>query len=267
MKKILLPITMGMMLGACARPSEGAIQTAIAATQNAQTSTQNAQLAFTPTDTLIEDCDVSSVFHEDWTTVFCDTFDDNLNNWDLGSGSDELSRSLFQIEDGKFVADLTGKVTSGYLSSVIQWMNILPARNFVITIKGDIFSNYKSCSWGIVFNQRDRNNFYALMLNSRDGWYNLVQFEDGRQKFPISTRSHSAIHWDKQNELTIVAEDGFYQFYINGQLVNDYKTRPELAYLSLAIWTAEGVTARFEFDDLLIKAPDQEIDASIFPET
>jgi hypothetical protein len=45
-----------------------------------------------------------------------------------------------------------------------------------------------------------------------------------------------------------------YQFYINGQLVNDYKTRPELAYLSLAIWTAEGVTARFEFDDLLIKA-------------
>ncbi|NMB63028.1 MAG: hypothetical protein GYA18_11930 [Chloroflexi bacterium] len=267
MKKIILATFIFTILGACTRPSESAIQTAIASTQNVQTSTQNAQLVLTPTDTSINDCDVSSVYREDWTTVFCDTFDDNLNYWDLGGGSDELSRSLFQIENGKFVADLTGKATSGYLSGVIQWMNILPARNFMITITGDIFSNYKSCSWGIVFNQRDSDNFYALMLSSRDGWYNLIQFENGKQKFPISTRPHSAINWDEQNELTIVAEDGYYQFYINNQLVNDYKTRPETAYLSLAIWTAEGVTARFEFDDLLIRVPDQEVDASIFPET
>jgi hypothetical protein len=118
---------------------------AIAATQNAQTSTQNAQLAFTPTDTLIKDCDVSSVFHEDWTTVFCDTFNDNLNNW-IWVAVDELSRSLFQIEDGKFVADLT--VRSPRVPIRCNSMDEYPTpRNFVITIKGDIFSNYKSCSW------------------------------------------------------------------------------------------------------------------------
>jgi len=266
MKKTLPIIFLSIIFSACSQPSETAIQTAIAETQIAQTPTQAAQVAVTPTGFLAQDCALSSVFHEDWTSVFCDTFDDNHNNWNLGSDSGDLSRSIFQIENGKFVADLTGKVTTGYLSGVIQWISIVSARDYVITIKGDVFSNYKSCSWGIVFDQRDSDNFYALMLNSREGRYNLTQFENGSQKFPISTRSHSAINWDEQNELTIVAEDGYYQFYINGQFVNDYKIRPETAYISLAIWTAEGVTARFEFDDLLIKGPEMDSDLFSFPE-
>jgi hypothetical protein len=73
-------------------------------------------------------------------------------------------------------------------------------------------------------------------------------FEDGRQNIPHSPRrSHLCIHWDKQNELTIVAEDSFYQFYINGQLLIDYKTRPEFSLPLSSHLDCRGVTARFEF--------------------
>jgi len=266
-----------LLLCACSSASEEAVQTAIAQTENAEAQIPDSviQTAIAKTESAnnpaeedeqiiedtpepeIQDCDIYTPFKEDWEVVFCDTFDDNSNGWDLGNDSGDLSRSIYSIDDGKFVVDLTGKATSGYLSGVIQWIPILSSKDFVITLKGDIFSDYKSVTWGIIFNEKDYMNFHAFMVGNRDGTYYLTKYDDGDQTFPISGRSHSAIIWDEQNELTIVASNGFYQFYINGEFVNDYKpdTVPGTA-IALTFWTGEGVTARFEFDDLLIKVPD-----------
>ena len=266
-----------ILLCACSSPSEEAVQTAIAQTENAEAQIPDSviQTAIAKTESVKEpieedvqvveetpepeaqDCDIYSPFKEDWNVVFCDTFDDNGNGWDLGSDSGDLSRSIYSIEGGKFVVDLTGKATSGYLSGVIQWIPIMASEDFVITLKGDVFSSFKSVSWGIIFNEKDYMNFSAFMIGNRDGTYYLTKYEDGDQTFPISGRSHSAIIWDEENELTIVASNGYYQFYINGEFVNDYEANdiPGTA-IALTFWTGEGVTARFEFDDLLIKVPD-----------
>ena len=266
-----------ILLCACSSPSEEAVQTAIAQTENAEAQIPDSviQTAIAKTESVKEpieedvqvveetpepeaqDCDIYSPFKEDWNVVFCDTFDDNGNGWDLGSDSGDLSRSIYSIEDGKLVVDLTGKATSGYLSGVIQWIPILASEDFVMTLKGDVFSSFKSVSWGILFNEKDYMNFSAFMIGNRDGTYYLTKYEDGDQTFPISGRSHSAIIWDEENELTIVASNGYYQFYINGEFVNDYEANdiPGTA-IALTFWTGEGVTARFEFDDLLIKVPD-----------
>ncbi len=274
---LILGICGLLLLCACTAPSESAVQTAIAQTEEAQAAisesavqtaiakTQTAEKAVESTPTAISptpteekdlDCGLSTDFNEQWPIAFCDTFSDNRNGWDLGRDSDDLARSIYSIENGKLVVDLTGKATTGYLSGVIQWLPVVSADDFVLTIKGNIESNYKSCSWGVVFNEKDWNNFYAFMISSREGWYYLTMYDQGEQKFPISGRSHDSIIWDAENELTIIAEDGYYQFYINGVFVNDYETRSAAgSRISLATWTAEGVTARFEFDDLLIKAP------------
>jgi hypothetical protein len=263
-------------LCACSNPSEKAVQTAIAQTESAEleipdsviqtaiAKTQTAEeplataelnLEGTPSNDINQDCEITTPYHEDWPLAFCDTFSDNRNGWGLGSGSDDISRSIYAIDDGKLIVDLTGKATSGYLSGVIQWLPVVSAEDFVITVKGDVFSDYKSCTWGIVFNEKDWNNFLAFMISSRDGMYYLTKYEDGEQKFPISGKTNSAIIWDEQNELTIVAENGFYQFFINGEFVDDYETDDIVGTnIALATWTGEGVTARFEFDDLLIKA-------------
>lgn len=266
-----------LLLCACSSPSEEAVQTAIAQTENAEAQIPDSviQTAIAKTESAnhpaeedeqiientpepeFQDCGIYTPYKEEWEVVFCDTFDDNRNGWDLGSDSGDLSRSIYSIEDGKFIVDLTGKATSGYLSGVIQWIPIMTSKDFVMTLKGDVFSSFKSVSWGIIFNEEDYMNFSAFMIGSRDGTYYLTKYDDGDQTFPISGRSHSSIIWDEQNELTIVASNGFYQFYINGEFVNDYKPDniPGTA-IALTFWTGEGVTARFEFDDLLIKVPD-----------
>ncbi len=275
--KHLLIFFLVTALCACSGPSEKAVQTAIAQTQNAESEVPDSmiQTAIAKTQAasgaiatiepnldsnsssdINQDCEITSPYREDWSVAFCDTFSDNRNSWELGIDSGDLSRSLYSIEDGKLILDLTGKATSGYLSGVIQWLPVVSAKDFVITVKGDIFSDFKSCTWGIIFNEKDNNNFYAFMISNRDGTYFLTMFDKGDQKFPISGRTHSAIIWDEQNELTIVAENGFYQFFINGEFVNDYEVDDMVgSTVALAIWTGEGVTARFEFDDLLIKAP------------
>ncbi len=267
-----------VILCACSSPSQEAVQTAIAQTENAeaqipdsliqtaiakteaaqgQQSTAEEQIIEETPEPEYPDCEIYTPFKEDWEIVFCDTFDDNRNGWDLGNDSGDLSRSIYSIDDGKFVVDLTGKATSGYLSGVIQWIPILTSEDFVMTLKGDVFSSFKSVSWGIIFNEKDYMNFHAFMIGNRDGTYYLTKYDDGDQTFPISGRSSSAIIWDEENELTIVASNGFYQFYINGEFVNDYNANdiPGTA-IALTFWTGEGVTARFEFDDLLIKVPD-----------
>jgi len=264
-------------LCACSSPSEEAIQRAIAQTENAasQVSDSAIQTAIAKTqavsgsietaepdldgndsDEVYQDCDVTTPYHEDWYVVFCDTFEDNRNGWELGSDSGDLSSSLLSMDDGKLVIDLSGKNNTGYLSGVIQWWYFGVAENFVVTLKGDVFSDYKSHSWGIIFNEADYENLHAFMINNSEGSYYLTKLEDGDQKFPISGKSSGAIDWDQQNELTIVAEDGYYQFYINGEFVNDYETNDiPGTNIAIAIWTAEGATARFEFDDLLFKTP------------
>ena len=275
-KKYLIVTMLLIFLCACSTPSEKAVQTAIAQTANAEaqvpdsiiqtaiaktaeaqgSSDQDGSTGEETQQSDIQDCKITVPFQEDWDVVFCDTFDDNRNGWDLGSDSGDISRSIYSIEDGKFIVDLTGKASSGYLSGVIQWIPLISSKDFVITLKGDIFSNYKNATWGIIFNEEDNMNLLAFMIGNRNGTYYLTGYEDGDQKFPISGRSSSAIRWDEQNELTIVGNDGFYEFYINGEFVNDYNANdiPGTA-IALSFWTAEGVTARFEFDDLLIKVP------------
>lgn len=276
-KRYILILFLLAALCACSNPSEKAVQTAIAQTENAKSgvsdsaiqtaiaktqavsgtiATEEPNLDGNDSDEVYQDCEITTPYHEDWPVAFCDTFDDNRNNWELGSDSGDLSSSLLSMDDSKLVIDLSGKNNTGYLSGVIQWWYFGVAEDFVVTLKGDVFSDFKSHSWGVIFNEADYENFHAFMINSSDGSYYLTKYEDGDQKFPISGKSSGAIDWDEQNELTIVAEDGYYQFYINGEFVDDYETNDiPGTNIAIAIWTAEGVTARFEFDDLLFKTP------------
>ncbi|NMC30214.1 MAG: hypothetical protein GYA45_09110 [Pelolinea sp.] len=271
--KVLLVILL-FTLCACSGPSDGAIQTAIAETGNANSPDTDALIETAiaqtkssedlyPTEASSSnsnssgDCGISGALYTNWTPVFCDTFDDNRNGWELSTYRGDLSTVTTNIENGKFVVEATGKNNTGYRSGVIQWFPILYAENFELTVKGNISSNFKNNSWGIAFNEADNNNVYVLMINSQDGTYYLTIYEDGKQLFPIDQKSHGSIVWDKENELTVIAEDGYYQFYINGVFVDDYQTSHDIygTRISLAIRAAEGASSRFEFDDLLVKTP------------
>ena len=68
-----------------------------------------------------------------------------------GSESDELTSSIYMIEDGKLVVDFTGKVNQSFMSGVVQWTSLAYARDFTISIKGEIISNFDNVTWGVNF--------------------------------------------------------------------------------------------------------------------
>ena len=71
-----------------------------------------------------------------------------------------------------------------------------------------------------------------------------------------SLKSHSAFNWDDVNELIIEVVDDQFNFYVNGTLIESYSASPLRGdEISLAIWAAEGVAARIEIDDLIVKVP------------
>ncbi len=78
----------------------------------------------------------------------------------------------------------------------------------------------------------------------------------GKWYSPIRSKGHSAIAWDDTNNLTILIEGDIFHFYVNDELVNSYESDASFGEeISLFIQAAEGASATFTFDNLLIKVP------------
>ncbi|HEY60247.1 MAG TPA: hypothetical protein G4N92_06140 [Anaerolineae bacterium] len=240
-----------ILLASCGQPSEETVQTAIVETQLAEES-EPSSAPVIPTNT-VSDCYVDATYKTEWAITFCDNFVDNRNGWDLGRSGDELSRSNFDISNGKLVVDFTGAATTGYTTGVIQWIPITEADNFAITLTGEMDSVYRNLTWGISF-RNDSNGSYIFEI-SNEGVYSLIKFKGGDWSWPISAKSHRAIKWDDKNTITITGDGDYFEFYINGEFINSYETDDlDGSGLAFTIWMAEGVTAVYEFDDLLVRA-------------
>ena len=236
-----------------AQPTPSMIQTEITKTEMAmptQTPTRKIELP-KPTSTPKQpDCDDQISINNDWETVYCDNF-----NFDSGWGSsdsNDLVKSIYQVENGKLVVDFTGKNTQGFMSGVVHWYTFAEESDFTVSLKGKIISKFENATWGINF-RGSGADFYSFMV-SNNGQYWLQQLKSNKWDDLIRVRAHNTIKWDEENELIIVCEGDSFDFYINGTLINSYESSALSGKeISLSIWTAEGVIARFEFDDIVVK--------------
>jgi len=230
-------------------PSATAVETAISKTESVKPTKIPTRKPL-PTATIPTCVDKISI-NNNWETVFCDDFENDQNYWDE-SGSGDLSVFSSFIEDGKLVFEITGKYIQGYQGGVIQWIPFADAKDFTLSIKGRIISASDSAFWGINF-RGEQDDFYSFMITNI-GTYRFDMFRSHDWVTLIPTKAHNKIIWGEENELLIVADGETYDFYSNGSLINSYKS----AWLkgkgiSLAIYSPEMITARFEFDDLVVK--------------
>lgn len=268
MKKLMLGVLLVICVGCSQQLTEEIVQTAIAETAMAEgggdlsiapTATslpkntplpKPTRIPYTPTPRL-PDCDDEVAFNDHWPTIYCDNFDDNRNAWE-SSDVDTLATSIYAVEDGKLVVDFSGKATSGYTSGVVQWQRFTEAGDFTLSVKGRIFSNYENATWGVNFRE-DNGDFYSLMISNNGGYW-VDRLVGGRWDQIIPFRKHNAIKWDEENQLVLVADGEEMTIYVNEKLVDTFTSSAVQGdVISVALWTAEGVTARFEFDDLVVK--------------
>ncbi len=110
---------------------------------------------------------------------------------------------------------------------------------------------YRDCGWGIAFGG---NNKYYLFRINREGWYTLELRKDNKWFSPLPWKSTNAFIWDANNKIDVVVDGNKFQFYVNDRLISNYEgeylTNSEI---SLAVDMGEGVTAKYYFDDILLK--------------
>lgn len=199
-------------------------------------------------------CRLTSKLKPEWEILVCDTFDDNQYGWYEGEDKSDLAKVDVAVRDGKYMVDVVGQPHSGYSSGVVQWFGLQNAKDFLISMDGRISSKNRDIAWGINYWGTGKE-FYSFGIG-KEGWYYLDMLQGGKWYSPIRSKGHSAIAWDDTNNLTILVEGDTFNFYVNDELVNSYESDVSFGEeISLFIQAAEGASATFTFDNLLIKVP------------
>jgi hypothetical protein len=202
-------------------------------------------------------CNISSSIKSEWPVIYCEEFNDNRNNWKIGQFDNDLVKTTTKMENGKFIIENVGKPTSGYSGGVVSWYGLAKASDFAVTATVKISSKNRDVSWGFVFrNTSNTKNFYEFEIY-KQGYYDFLKLKDGVWSPLLINKSNSAIKWDEENTLTIVGEGNKFMFYVNDQLINSYSDSSITGtVISLATTQAEGATATYTIDNILVRAPE-----------
>jgi hypothetical protein len=205
-----------------------------------------------------EGCWLHSLYKEGYITVFCEKFDDNSNNWPIGSGSGSLSLTGTAIENGVLILDVSGFTADGEEAAVLHFLPPMAyADDYLFQAAGKINSSSTQAAWGLAFEGEYSGSSLSkyIFLISNDGQYTLVKFENSQLAPILQPTENVAINKHKDNTITIVNDSSYYEFYVNGTLLETMQL-PKLEDngLMLAVIVAAGVDAEFEFDNLLIRS-------------
>ncbi|NLW92933.1 MAG: hypothetical protein GXY34_15195 [Syntrophomonadaceae bacterium] len=246
----LIVVAIMVLFTGCLPPSQADIERAIRETQSAQKT-----LFPSPTKTAkptAQICNIELDMKKEWKTIFCDTFENNKNQWWIGNDLDMgLSTS---ISNGKYIIDYSSKNATGYKSGFYTALNFADAQDYIITITGEIKSNYKNCNWGIIV-RGDYLNGYEFSIDNQ-GNYFLTYVGPTANDFigNLKYGSHSAIRWDRPNTITAIIEGKNLSFFVNDEPIITYESDNAMnKEISWSVWAAEGVSAIYELDDLLIR--------------
>jgi hypothetical protein len=267
-KMILLPallLVFGLIVSGCSSPTP---MVTIAPTENSATLLPSHQ-AVEPTLELTPEpaCGISSTIKSEWPIIYCEEFNDNRNNWQIGQFDADLVTTTTKIQDGAFILEKIGKPKSGYKGGgVVSWYRLASASDFAVSATVKITSTNRDVAWGFTFRQENSNskNFYDFEIYKL-GNYNFLKLSEGVWKPLLLNKSNNAIQQDSENTLTIVGEGNKFTFFVNGELINSYSDASiSGSIISLAMTQAEGATATYTIDNILVRAPsNQESSAAV----
>lgn len=209
------------------------------------------EIAPAEADSYSGSCSIASPVRESWETTICETFDSSTELWQ-GTSQGTTTR----LDSGQYIIDNTTTVSQGYTTGYTFPVFIGSASDHMISIDGEIDSNFRDCTWGVFVRSEANQIDYFFMINNQ-GRYTLTGSTDrdaAKYLGNIDSGSHNAIVWEGVNNITAVAEGRNLEFYINGELITTHEansTNP--INFGLIVWGGEGVSALTRFDNLLVR--------------
>lgn len=202
-------------------------------------------------------CDLELPAPDNWQVQLCDSFNDNRNEWQLESQDNPYARYVADIEDEKLQIDYSAKAFESFTRSAITWFDIGQGGDFALTISGSIESRLLNTGWGIAFRADDEMRSYYLFSIKNDDTFSLEYNNDNKNWIPfIPSTGHSSIRNADVNTVKITADGDSFSFWINGEQVATFEgVQLEGDLIRLMVSAAEGASAVFSFDDVVLQTP------------
>jgi hypothetical protein len=186
-----------------------------------------------------------------WETVFLDTFDTNENGWVIRPEIDsELADGRIEIKDGSYVWDVTAKQGFWWYGASDRGVASDFALSTDVRLKrgqtgeyGLSFREHKSDYYTFTITP---NQYFRVSLYYDDRWISLIDWE----------KSYAIKPYDFNN-ITVIAEEQDFYFFINNQFVGQI-TDDHIKYGWYACFIDmhnEGDKAVIEFDNFGLRIP------------
>ena len=251
-EKLFLVVIMLLLMAACVADADVLTEEEKRELAEAQTRQAQDLKQDTPTpEPTPTPCTIQSPYREDWEINLCETFEEETSLF-VGEGENSSAR----LEEGKYIISYATKVDKGYTYGKVNPIALPKARDYVLSVQGQIQSNFKATAWGVFVRSTANDLTYFFMVNDR-GEYTLTgstSAEGARFLGNIARGKHNAIRWQEENTITAVIEGPLMDFYVNDELVLQHVANNfDQEYLGIILWGGEGISADFVFDDVLVR--------------
>jgi len=240
---------------------EGAIQTAIAQTAEAvaEVSDGAVQTEIVITEEAIElptstepppTTDISSIEPDPsdlgWLLLFEDMFDDNNNNWIVGSKTSDLAVRDRSVVGGVY----RWNIDAFGFSHWTAFGKFDPSSDIHASVLGHQVAGNPDPSYGLIFRINGSGAYYGFFINENTRSFVAIRFQDGRS-FLIPWSESEEIQPGRSNRISVTATGAKFDLYINGLLVGSFDDSVyPTGGVGVAVLMESDTSATVEFDDI-----------------
>ncbi|MFQ5942408.1 MAG: serine/threonine protein kinase [Anaerolineales bacterium] len=188
-----------------------------------------------------------------WPVAISDSFDSDINDWSpISEVEDEFGSRSFTFENGKYHWEVLP--TDGL--SVHHTPEMNPISEFAVSVDAQQLSGSQEADFGIVFRETAVDAFYNFNIDNQQNYW-LRRNDSGNWSTLIDLTRTAAIQPNTPNRVTVVANDGYFYFFINDQYVDEIEEQSMLrGRVGMVVNLFEpGVATEWEFDNFELRQP------------
>lgn len=183
---------------------------------------------------------------QDWNVVLTDSFDSNVNNWEVGDGK--------TVENGKYIWNINNRV------NIYRGLPEMQAQSdFVASIDARLVSGSPDCGMGISFRNGKDSTFgsmtdYVFYIHNDQRWgFDIIHSPDpGIAQTGVS----DAIVPRALNRIQVLAQGEQLTFFVNGKYIGTSQDKTlARGKIGAAVWVLGPGSCEVEFDNFQVNAP------------
>lgn len=205
----------------------------------------------------IEDPSCSDVIPElevQMQLIFCESFDDNSNGWQVGEFSSSDISDIFSLQNGIYAWQIDCNNNNFGCVSPSYPNNVNRLTDFYLSADFRLLEGPTNLGYGFRF-RNDGANYYEFLIHDNQK-FSINSWNDGNFEFLIFDQDASIINPGDVNHLAIHAAGNRFIFYINNLLVadieNDYISEGIPGVVTYLLSSGQGI---LQIDNFSIYIP------------